>query len=159
MPTIFADRALRAAAVLALLGAGAGASASGTIEIDPKYENFESRSACEAALQRRHGAAVARFAALPEKERRSSRVDGLRRDDDQHLTYFEVLDLSVELPDMVMPRSQTEEFICRDKVLEHRFSYEAGSYTFLPPPGPTPPPPVQGKPKSDPRLKKGAGGE
>ncbi|HET9638503.1 MAG TPA: hypothetical protein VFP12_04780 [Allosphingosinicella sp.] len=111
-----------AATALFLIGAGGAALASGTIEFDPKYESFDSRTACEAALQRRHGAALARFAALPAGERRSNRVDGLKRDSDEQLTYFEVLDLSGETPDPIMPGTQTEYFTCRGNRLEHRVS-------------------------------------
>jgi hypothetical protein len=122
MPTISADRALRAAAALVLLGAGAAASASGTIEFDPKYESFESRAACEAALKRRHVAALVRFDALPARERRGNRVDGLKRDGDSQLGYFEILDLAGDPSDSIMPGSQTEYFTCRDSRLEHRLS-------------------------------------
>ncbi|HYG48338.1 MAG TPA: hypothetical protein VD846_10415 [Allosphingosinicella sp.] len=125
MPTISNDRlALKSAAGLLLLAAGHAASASGTIEIDPKYESFKSRAACEAALQRRHGAALARFAALPARERRSNRVDVLKRDAEEQLGYFEVVDLTAEAPDPLMPGSQTEFFTCRGNRLEHRVSLE-----------------------------------
>jgi len=121
MPTISNDRlALRAAAALLLLGAGGAALASGTIEFDPKYESFESRAACEAALQRRHGAALARFAALPARERGGNRVDALKRDSDSQLGYLEILDL--EPGESIMPASQTESFTCRGNRLEHRVS-------------------------------------
>ena len=112
------------AAALFLIAAGGPALASGTIEFDPKYESFESRAACEAALQRRHGAAVARFAALPARERGGNRVDALRRDSDAQLFYFEVLDLAGEPADSIMPASQTETFTCRGNRLEHRVSLE-----------------------------------
>lgn len=98
--------------------------AGATIEIDPKYQSFESRTDCEDALQRRHGAAVARLAALPERERRNNRVDGLKRDNEEQLGYFEVLDLTAEAPDSIMPGSQTESFTCRGNRLEHRISLE-----------------------------------
>lgn len=125
MPTISNDRsALRFAAGLLLLAAGHAALASGTIEFDPKYESFESRAACEAALQRRHGAALARFAALPARERGGNRVDSLKRDSDEQLGYFEVLDLTAEPADSIMPGSQTETFTCRGNRLEHRVSLE-----------------------------------
>jgi hypothetical protein len=123
MRTISNDRlAVRIAAALLLLASGGAASASGTIEFDPKYESFESRAACEEALQRRHGAALARFDALPARQRGSNRVDGLKRDKDEQLSYFEVLDLTEETPDAVMPGSQTEYFTCRGSRLEHRVS-------------------------------------
>ena len=141
MPTISADQALlRGAAVLLLLGAGAAALASGTIEIDPRFHDYGSRAACEEVLKRRHGAALARFAATPADERRTSRVDVLKRDGDEHLTYFELLDLTVETPEVIMPRSQTELFTCRGSLLEHRISYEAGGYDLAPPPASLAPP-------------------
>jgi len=112
----------RAAAALCLIGAGGPALASGTIEFDPKFEAFESRSACEQALQLRHGAALARLAALPAPERRNNRVAGLKRDGDEQLSYFEVLDLGAEPADSIMPGSQTESFTCRGNRLEHRVS-------------------------------------
>jgi len=114
----------RAAAALLLLGTGGAALASGTIEFDPKYESFENRAACEQALQRRHGAALARFAALPARERRSNRVDGLERNSEEQLSYSEVLDLTAETPDSIMPGSQTEYFTCLGNRLEHRVSLE-----------------------------------
>lgn len=117
----------RAAAALLLLGAGGAALASGTIEFDPKYERFESRAACEQALQRRHGAALARFAALPARERRSNRVDGLKRNSEEQLSYSEVLDLTAETPDAIMPGSQTEYFTCLGNRLEHRVALEGKS--------------------------------
>ncbi|HEU0100636.1 MAG TPA: hypothetical protein VFQ67_17890 [Allosphingosinicella sp.] len=115
-------RGAGAAAALLLAGVAGPAAAGGTLEFDPKYESFESRAACEAALQRRHGAALARLAALPAPERRSNRVDGLKRDGDEQLTYSEVLDLSSGTPDSIIPGSQTEYFTCRGNRLEHRVS-------------------------------------
>jgi hypothetical protein len=115
-------RPANVAAALFLIGAGGPALASGTIEFDPKFEAFESRTACEQALQRRHGAALARFAALPAPERRANRVDALKRDGDEQLTYFEVLDLGAGTPDPIMPGSQTETFTCLGNRLEHRVS-------------------------------------
>jgi hypothetical protein len=126
MPTILNDRRpVRAAAGLLLLFTGGPALASGTIEIDPRYESFESRAACEVALQRRHVAALARFAALPARERRNNRVDALKRDKDAQLGYLEVLDLTGEAADTAMPGSQTESFTCRDNRLEHRIDLGA----------------------------------
>lgn len=125
MPTISARRAARGAAALLLLGAGSAAWAGPTIEIDPRYESFESRVACEKALQRRHGAALARLAALSSSERGGNRVDGLRRDGDDQLTYFELLDLTGETADALMPGSQREDFTCRGNRLEHRISLDA----------------------------------
>ncbi len=113
---------MRAVAALLLLAASGSAWAGATIEIDPKYESFESRAACEAALERRHVAALARFAALPAGERRANRVDGLKRDKDSQLGYFEILDLTQEASDPLMPGSQTEYFTCRGSRLEHRVS-------------------------------------
>ena len=115
-----------AAAALLLIGSGGAALANGIIEFDPKYESFESRSACEQALQRRHGAALARLAALPAPERRSNRVDALKRDGDSQLGYFEVLDLGAETPDATMPGRQTETFTCLGNRLEHRVSLGDG---------------------------------
>lgn len=126
MPTISAERgALKAAAALLLLGLSGAAPASGTIEIDPRTEDFASRGACESALERRHAAAVSRLAALPAEERRTSRVETPRRDG-HDLSYFELLDLTVDTPEIRMPRSQTETFTCRGSTLEHRIDYEAG---------------------------------
>jgi hypothetical protein len=127
MPTISNDRpGVRAALALLLLAAGGAASASGTIEFDPKYESFESRAACESALERRHVAALARFAALPARERRGNRVAALERDGEAQLGYFEILDLTEESADSIMPGSQTETFTCRGNRLEHRVSVGAG---------------------------------
>jgi hypothetical protein len=123
MPTISSERRpLRAAAALLLLAAAGPALAGPTIEIDPRFESFASRAACEQALQRRHGAALARFAALPAKERRGNRVDGLTRREDGHLGYLEVVDLSEGEQDALIPASQTESFTCLDNRLEHRIS-------------------------------------
>jgi hypothetical protein len=115
---------VRAAAALLVLGIGGTALASGTIEFDPRTENFASRGACERALEGRHSAALSRLAALPAEERRTSRVDALKRVGDD-LGYFEILDLSVDTPEIRMPRNQTEKFTCRGSTLEHRIDYEA----------------------------------
>src|SRR3712207_4624507 len=88
MPTISADRALRAPAVLLLLSMAGAASASGTIEIDPRTEAFASRADCEQALEKRHSAAQSRLASLSGAERRGNKVGKLRRDG-QHLSYAE----------------------------------------------------------------------
>lgn len=109
-----------------LLGAGSAATASGTIEIDPRTEAFASPAACEKALASRHAAALARVSALPAEERRISRVAALKRDGDENLGYVEMLDLSVDTPEIRMPRSQTEKFTCCGSALEHRIDYEAG---------------------------------
>lgn len=139
MPTISVERALRAAAALILLGAGSAALASGIIEMDPRTEAFASRAACEKALEGRHAAALARVAALPVEERRMNRVDALKRDGDDRLGYFEMLDLSIDTPEIRMPRSQTGRFTCLGSTLEHRIDYEAGgTYPGRPLP-PTPP--------------------
>jgi hypothetical protein len=123
MRTISNDRwPVRAAAALLLLVAGEAALASGMIEIDPRSENFASTAACEQALERRHQAALSRLAALPAKERRTGRVDTLKRNGPD-LGYFELLDLSVDTPEIRMPRSQTESFTCRGSTLEHRIDY------------------------------------
>jgi hypothetical protein len=114
---------VRAVAALLLLGAPGAALASGTLEIDPRSETFASTAACEQALERRHEAALSRVAALPAKERRTSRVDALKRDG-HDLGYFELLDLSVDTPEIRMPRSQTESFTCRGSTLVHRIDYE-----------------------------------
>jgi hypothetical protein len=119
---------VRAAAGLLLIFAGGSALASGTIEIDPRYESFASRAACEDALQRRHVAALARFAALPAPERRKNRVDPLKRTAGGQLGYLEVLDLTEGATDTAMPGSQTESFTCRDNRLEHRIDLAAGGY-------------------------------
>lgn len=126
MPTISSKRpgSLAAALLLPLLGAGGLASAGPMIEIDPRYESFASPAACEVALERRHAAAMARFAGLPARERRTNRVDGLKRNAQEQLGYFEVLDLTAEAPELDMPGSQTEFFTCLGNRLEHRISLE-----------------------------------
>jgi len=65
------------ATALFLMATAAPALAGFTLEIDPRTESFASRAACEQALEIRHSAALARFAALPAKERRSGRVEAL----------------------------------------------------------------------------------
>lgn len=126
MPTISSKppAARVAAAALLLLGANGAALAGGTIEIDPKFEKFEGAAACDSELVRRYTAAVVRVANLPQKEQRKIRVD-LLSNDDGRFTYVEWLDLTVERPDTVMPRSQTETFTCRGSTLEHRVEYES----------------------------------
>ena len=116
---------MRAVAALLLLVLAGAASASGTIEIDPRTENFASRADCEKALERRHEAALSRFAALPAKERGTSRVDALRRDGGG-LGYSEVLGLTDDASEIGISGSQTESFICRGSTLEHRIDYKAG---------------------------------
>jgi hypothetical protein len=125
MPTISNDRlAVRAAAALVLMATAAPAPAGFTLEIDPRTESFASRAACEQALEVRHSAALARFAALPPKERRSSRVEALTRTGGD-LLYLEILDLSADPAEAGMPRRQTERFTCRGSMLEHRIDFEA----------------------------------
>ncbi|HEX8238196.1 MAG TPA: hypothetical protein VF574_00470 [Allosphingosinicella sp.] len=116
---------MRAAAVLLLIAAAAPAWAGFTLEIDPRTESFASRAACEQALEIRHSAALARFAALPAKERRGSRVEALTRSGGD-LAYLEILDLSADSAEAGMPRRQTETLACRGSTLEHRIDYEAG---------------------------------
>ena len=140
MPTI-SDRRwpARAAAALVLLGTGGAAVATGVYEQPRQYKSFASRGACEQALKRHHRAALARLAAIPEEERRSSRVDPPERDDDGRLVFFETLDLSVTTPQLVMPNSQSREFTCRGRRLELRTYLEGGGFQFRPPPPPLPP--------------------
>jgi hypothetical protein len=116
---------MRAAAALVLMAAAAPASAGFTLEIDPRTESFASRAACEQALESRHSAALARFAALPAKERRGSRVKALTRTDGD-LAYLEILDLSADPAEAGMPRRQTETLACHGSTLEHRIDFEAG---------------------------------
>jgi hypothetical protein len=118
MPTISARRGAAAAALL-LLGWAGPAAAGATIEIDPKYETFESRTGCEKVLKQRHSAALSRLRTLPATERNASKVSDLRREG-EHLSYAERLDLSGEAADPEMPRSQTELFTCLGARLEHR---------------------------------------
>jgi hypothetical protein len=125
MPTISADRALRAAAALLLLGAAGIARAGPTIEIDPRTEAFATPAACEKALERRHSAARSRLASLSPAQRRGNSVGELRRNGGEHLSYLEKLDLGAEEPDSNMPQSQTEQFTCRGSTLEHRVDYQA----------------------------------
>ena len=125
---------MRLAAALLLALIPATAAASGLVESEPQRKKFGSRSACEKALQREHANAVARLAAMPAEERRSSRVEPLRRDDDGHLLYSGFLDLTITMPKTIMTRSRTDELTCRGKVLEHRTYLEAPSYYFPPPP-------------------------
>ena len=107
--------------------------------MDPKTEAFASRAACEKALEGRHAAALARVGALPAEERRMNRVEALTRDDDDRLGYFETLDLTIDTPEIRMPRGQTETFICLGSTLEHRIYYEAGGIYPGRPVPPTPP--------------------
>jgi hypothetical protein len=126
MPTISADRALRAAAALLLLGASGIARAGATIEIDPRTEAFATRADCERALGIRHAAALARVAALPAEERSSSSVGKLKRDGDEHLSYVERVALGAGTAEIDMPDSQSEQFTCRGNTLEHRIDYGTG---------------------------------
>jgi hypothetical protein len=112
--------------MLLLLVVAAAASASGTIEIDPRTEDFASRADCEKALERRHEAALSRFAALPAQERRTGRVDPLKRDAGG-LGYSEVLGLGDDASEIGISGSQTESFTCRGSTLEHRIDYKAAS--------------------------------
>ncbi|MEO7179134.1 MAG: hypothetical protein ABIW83_09840 [Allosphingosinicella sp.] len=107
-------------ATLLVLGWSGAAAASATIEIDPKYENFESRSACEKALEQRHSAALSRVASLPPAERHGNKVAELERNGDQQLSYAEMLDLAGDSPDADMPGRQTELFTCLGARLEYR---------------------------------------
>ena len=123
MRTISNDRpVLKAAAAVLLLGAGPAASAGGTIEFDPRFEEFENRPACEEALKRRHSAALSRIAAKPDGEVEPRRVHDLGRDKDRNLTYVEELDLTVATPKAAIHGSQVESFTCQGSRLEHRIA-------------------------------------
>lgn len=126
MPTISADRALKAAAALLLLGTGSAAPAGATIEIDPRTEAFATKAACEKALEIRHAAALARLAALPAEERGGSSVGKLKRDGGEHLSYVERVALGTGTAEIDMPGSQSEQFTCRGSILEHRIDYGTG---------------------------------
>ena len=124
MPTISNDRlAVRAAAALLLLGAGAMAWAGPTIEIDPRTEAFASTAACEQALEQRHSAARSRLESLPAAERRGTSVGKLKRNGDAQLSYVEKVELGAEASDPALPSSQTELFTCRGSTLERRVDY------------------------------------
>jgi hypothetical protein len=123
MPTISADRALRAAAALILLAMAGTASGSGTIEIDPRTEDFATRAACEKALEQRHSAARSRLASLSTAEKRGNSVGKLQRNGDDHLSYVETVGLGAGTAEIDMPGSQTEMFTCRGSTLEHRIDY------------------------------------
>lgn len=123
MPTISADRALKAAALSLLLGATGIAMAGPTIEIDPRTEDFASRAACEQALEKRHSAARSRLASLSRTEKRSNDIGKLKRNADDHLSYVETVDLGAETAEIDMPSRQTELFTCRGSTLEHRIDY------------------------------------
>lgn len=108
MPTISADRAPAiGVAALILMGAAGPEGPSGTIEFDPRVEAFESRSACEAALRRRHAAAAG-----PGAQSEGRTVRALGRDRESNLFYVEELDLGASM--------QVETFVCRGVRLEHR---------------------------------------
>jgi hypothetical protein len=125
MPTISADRPLRAAALVLLLGATGIAIAGPTIEIDPRTEDFASRAACEQALEKRHSAARSRLAGLAPAEKRGNDIGKLKRNADDHLSYVEMVDLGAETAEIDLPKRQTELFTCRGSTLEHRIDYEA----------------------------------
>jgi hypothetical protein len=126
MPTISGDRALSAAAALLLLGGAGAASASGTIEIDPRTEAFASRADCEQALEQRHSAARSRLASLSPAEKRANNVGKLERNGDDQLSYAERVALGAGAAEIDMPGSQTEQFTCRGSTLEHRIDYGTG---------------------------------
>jgi hypothetical protein len=126
MPTISADRALKAAAALLLLGASGIARAGPTIEIDPKTEAFADRGACEQALKQRRSAALSRLDSLSPAEKRSTSVSELKRGGGDHLSYAEKVELVADEPGSEMPRSQTEQFTCRGSLLEHRIDFGMG---------------------------------
>lgn len=126
MPTISADRALRAVApFLLLIGASGAAWAGPTIEIDPRTEVFASRAACEQALEKRHSAARSRLASLSRAQKRGNDIGKLKRNADDDLSYVERVDLGAETDEIDMPNRQTELFTCRGSTLEHRIDYEA----------------------------------
>ncbi len=126
MPTISADRALRAATLVLLVGATGIAVAGPTIEIDPRTEDFASRAACEQALEKRHSAARSRLDSLPRAEKRGSDIGKLKRNAEDHLSYVEMVDLGAEAAEIELPKRQTEMFTCRGSTLEHRIDYGLG---------------------------------
>ena len=125
MPTISADRALKAA-VLLLVGASAIARAGPTIEIDPKTEAFADRGACEQALEQRRSAALSRLDSLSPAEKRGTRISELKRGGSDQLSYAERVELAADGADSEMPGSQTEHFTCRGRMLEHRIDFGTG---------------------------------
>jgi hypothetical protein len=117
---------MKAAAALLLLAVAGAASASGTIEIDPKTEDFATRAACEKALEQRHSAARSRLASLPPAEKRGNSVGKLKRNGEEHLSYVETVGLGADIAEIDLPGSQTEMFTCRGSTLEHRIDYGGG---------------------------------
>ena len=125
MRTISNDRSvLKAASALSLLAAGQSALAGGTIEFDPKFQDFASRPACEEALKRRHAAALSRIAVMASGEIEPREVHALGRDKDDNLTFSEELDLTVSTSKVTIHGSRIESFTCRGSRLEHRIGPE-----------------------------------
>ena len=108
-----------AAAAMLLLGAGQAAQAGGTIEFDPRFEDFASRSACEEALKRRHSEALRQVLVRGDDGEAPRQVHALERDKARNLSYAVELDLTVSTPTVTIPGSQVEVFTCRGSRLEH----------------------------------------
>lgn len=133
-------------AALLLVSLSGSAAASGIVEASTDSKRYASRKACEKALRGLHSAAAARLTALPEGRRQEIRLETPFRDDGGDLSYFEVTDNSIRLPELTMPSSQTDEYSCKGRTLEHRFYLEGGGYVFQPPPPPAESPPVSSPP-------------
>jgi hypothetical protein len=136
-----------AAAFLLLPLLPTAAQASGIVREETDQKRFASRAACEKALEARYSATAGRVAALEPEERRRRTVEPPFRDDEGRLSYYEVLDNSIATGDMTMASSETDEYSCRGRVLEHRYYLEGGSFVFAPPPPPTPPLPPAPEPR------------
>jgi hypothetical protein len=120
MPTISVSRlGLKAAAALLLLGSGQATLAGGTIEFDPRFEDFASRAACEETLKRRHSEALRQIVVRGNGEEVPRQVHALERDKARNLSYAVELDLTVSTTTVTIPGSQVEVFTCRGSRLEH----------------------------------------
>lgn len=135
---------MRKIAALLLFSVSGAAVASGIVETSTEAKRYGSRKACEKALLGMHAAAAARLAAAPEDRRKRVRLEAPFRDDDDRLSYFEVTDNTLYLPDVTMPLSESDEYSCKGRTLKHRSYLEGGSFEFVPPLPPQPePPPAQ----------------
>jgi hypothetical protein len=135
-----------AAAFLLLPLLPTAAQASGIVREEADQKRFASRAACESALKARYFATARRVASLEPEERRRRTIEPPFRDDEGRLSYYEVFDNTIITPQMTMPSSETDEYSCRGRVLEHRYYLEGGSFVFAPPP-PAPPLPPAPEPR------------
>ena len=123
------------AALLVAAALATTAQASGMLE-DTTRTRLASRHACEAELKRQYEAEKAEIGRSPPDQQAWHQLTPLARDEHGRLGYRRDLDMTINAPGIIQPRSQTNEYSCRGKILIDRSTLNVGNYYFPPPPPP-----------------------